>query len=366
MIPRNRRIINLSAIEGNMRLLRSVTPSTAKMMAVVKADGYGHGAAETAEAAIRGGADMLAVASVGEGKKLREAGINVPILVLGAVTETDAAEGVSNNLIQTVCSPEMVQWCEQAASEAKKQTEVHLKIDTGMGRIGVRNEPERDDVLSTLKQSSHVKLSGTFTHFSDADGDEDGKQYTREQFQRFLKLTDPLPKDIIRHCCNSAAIHRFPEMSLDMVRAGISLYGYPPVQTTLPLLPCMKWCADISYIKEIPEGSCISYGRTFRSEKPLRAATVTCGYGDGYFRSAGYEGYVLIHGKRAKILGRVCMDQMIVDISDIENVSVGEEAVLIGRDGEEEISAEDIASWAGTISYEVLLSVGSRVDRIFQ
>lgn len=365
MIPRNRRIIDLSAIEENMRLLRSVTPATAKMMAVVKADGYGHGAAETAEAAIRGGADMLAVASVGEGRKLREKGIKVPILVLGAVTETDVAEGVSNDLIQTVCSPEMVRWCEQAASNEKKQTEVHLKIDTGMGRIGVRTESERDDVLAALKQCCHVKLSGTFTHFSDADGDNDGKRYTHDQFHRFLKLTEPLQKDVIRHCCNSAAIHRFPDMALDMVRAGISLYGYPPVQTDLLLAPCMKWCADISYIKEIPEGSYISYGRTFRSSRTLRAATITCGYGDGYFRSAGKDGYVLIHGKRAKIIGRVCMDQMIVDITDIENVSVGEEAVLIGRDENEEISAEDIASWAGTISYEILLSVGSRVDRIF-
>lgn len=365
MIPRNRRIINLTAIEQNMRFLRSVTPSTAKMMAVVKADGYGHGAAETAKAAIRGGADMLAVASVGEGRKLREVGINVPILVLGAVTEADAAEGVANNLIQTVCSSEMVGWCERAASNMGKQTEVHIKIDTGMGRIGVRTESERDDVLSALKQSCHVDLCGAFTHFSDADGDEKGKQYTREQFQLFLKLTEPLPNNIIRHCCNSAAIHRFPEMSLDMVRAGISLYGYPPVTTTLPLLPCMTWCADISYIKEIPEGSYISYGRTFRSGRTLRAATITCGYGDGYFRSAGKEGYVLIHGKRAKIIGRVCMDQMIVDITDIENVSVGEEAILIGREKDEEITAEDIASWAGTISYEILLSVGSRVDRIF-
>ena len=365
MIPRNRRIINLSAIEENMRLLRSVTPSTAKMMAVVKADGYGHGAVETAEAAIRGGADMLAVASVGEGKKLREKGINIPILVLGAVTETDAAEGVANDLIQTVCTPDMVRWCEQAASIARKQTEVHLKTDTGMGRIGVRTESERDEVLAALRQSSHVVLSGVFTHFSDADGDETGKQYTREQFQRFLSLIEPLPKDVIRHCCNSAAIHRFPEMALDMVRAGISLYGYPPVQTTLPLKPCMKWCADISYIKEIPQGSYISYGRTFRSGGMLRAATITCGYGDGYFRSAGKEGYVLIHGKRAKILGRICMDQMVVDITDIENVSVGEEAILIGHVENEEINAEDIASWAGTISYEILLSVGSRVDRIF-
>ena len=365
MIPRNRRIINLKTIENNMRLLRSATPPTAKMMAVVKADGYGHGAAETAEAAISGGADMLAVASVGEGKKLREQGIAVPILVLGAVTENDAAEGVANDLIQTVCSPEMVRWCDEAASIAKKQTEVHLKIDTGMGRIGVRTDKERDEVLSALKRSRYVKLSGAFTHFSDADGNEDGERYTHEQFQRFLDLTEPLKNDIIRHCCNSAAIHRFPEMALDMVRAGISLYGYPPVPTPLPLMPCMRWCADISYIKDIPEGTFISYGRTFRSPGPLRAATITCGYGDGYFRTAGMKGYVLIHGKRAKIIGRVCMDQMIADITDIDHVSIGDEAVLIGRDGDEEITAEDLASWAGTISYEILLSVGSRVDRIF-
>ena len=366
MIPRNRRIIDLQAIEQNMRLLRASVPSTSRMMAVVKADGYGHGAAETAAAAIRGGADMLAVASVGEGRYLREKGISAPILVLGAVTETDVSEGVRNNLIQTVCSAEMVRLCEKAASEQQKQTEVHLKIDTGMGRIGVRTEQERDNVLLSLKSCSHVQMTGAFTHFSDADGDEDGICYTQEQFLRFMEMTEQLPEGIIRHCCNSAAIHRFPDMALDMVRAGISLYGYPPVSTGLELHPCMKWTADISYIKDIPAGTYISYGRTFRSEKPIRAATITCGYGDGYFRTAGTGGYVLIHGKRAKIIGRICMDQMMADISGIGNVSVGDEAVLIGRDGDEEITAEDIATWAGTISYEILLSVGARVDRIFK
>lgn len=366
MIPRNRRIIDLSAIEENMRLLRSSVPSTAGMMAVVKADGYGHGAAETAEAALRGGADMLAVASVGEGRSLRERGIDAPILVLGAVTETDVSEGVRNNLIQTVCSADMIYLCEEAASAQQKQTEVHMKIDTGMGRIGVRTEKERDDVLEALKACEHVRMTGAFTHFSDADGDDKGIRYTREQYQRFMDMTAPLPQGTVRHCCNSAAIHRFPDMALDMVRAGISLYGYPPVPTGLNLQPCMKWTADISYIKDIPEGTFISYGRTYRSGKPMRTATITCGYGDGYFRSAGSEGYVLIHGKRAKILGRVCMDQMMVDISDIGDVSVGDEAILIGRDNGEEITAEDIASWAGTISYEILLSVGSRVDRIFR
>ncbi len=366
MIPRNRRVIYLAAIEENMRLLRSAVPPSAQMIAVVKADGYGHGAAETARAAIRGGADMLAVASSGEGKLLREQGIRIPILVLGAVTETDAADGVKYDLIQTVCSPEMVRICEKVSESMQKQTEVHLKFDTGMGRIGVRTAEERDEVLHELAKCGSVKLTGAFTHFSDADGDENGTDYTQEQFRRFLDLTETLPEGTIRHCCNSAAIHRFPEMALDMVRAGISLYGYPPVPTTMPLRPCMRWSADISYIKEIPACTYVSYGRTYRSDRPVRIATITCGYGDGYFRTAGAKGYVLIHGRRAKIVGRICMDQMMVDITDIEGVSAGDEAILIGKDGNESITAEDIADWAGTISYEILLSVGSRVDRIFQ
>ena len=366
MTPRNRRIISLLNIEENMRRIRSAVPQNARIMAVVKADGYGHGAAETSKAAIRGGADMLAVASVGEGTELREKGIDAPVLVLGAATESDTREAVVHDLIQAVCSPEMVRWCEKAAASAGKQTEVHLKIDTGMGRIGVRNAQERDAVLAELDRSSHVRLTGAFTHFSDADGDEEGIQYTHDQFQRFMEMTDVLPEGVIRHCSNSAAIHRFPEMALDMVRAGISLYGYPPVPTATELQPCMRWTADISYIKEIPAGTYISYGRTYRSDRPIRVATVTCGYGDGYFRAAGREGYVLIGGRKAKIIGRICMDQMMADITGIENVSVGDEAILIGRDGDVEITAEDVARWAGTISYEILLSSGSRVDRVYR
>ena len=366
MIPRNRRIIDLSVIEENMRAIRASVSPSAGIMAVVKADAYGHGAAEAAEAAVRGGADMLAVASTAEGRQLREHGIRLPILVLGAVTETDVVEGVKYDLIQTVCSAEMVRLCEKAASILQKQTEVHLKIDSGMGRIGVRTEKERDSVLAALAACGNVTLTGVFTHFSDADGDENGIQYTREQFLRFTDMIRPLPDGIIRHCSNSAAIHRFPEMALDMVRAGISLYGYPPVSTSVSLRPCMTWTADISYIKELPAGEYVSYGRTFHANKTVRVATITCGYGDGYFRKAGSDGYVLIRGQRAKIIGRVCMDQMMADISGIDGVTAGEQAVLIGKDGDEEITAEDIAKWAGTISYEVLLSVGSRVDRVFR
>ena len=198
MIPRNRRVIDLSAIEENMRLLRSTVPSTARMMAIVKADGYGHGAAQTAQAAIRGGADMLAVASAGEGRQLREQGIDIPILILGAVTENDVSESVQYDLIQTVCSAEMVHWCERAAQEQKKQTEVHLKVDTGMGRIGVRTENERDAVLRELACAGHVSLTGAFTHFSDADGDEDGMRYTREQYRRFRGKSHRKCKELLQ------------------------------------------------------------------------------------------------------------------------------------------------------------------------
>ena len=363
MNPRNRRVVDPGKIEQNMREICSALPEHVRALAVVKADGYGHGALQTANAAIRGGASMLAVASVDEGAALRDGGIRVPILVLGAVTGYDVKRGAEAGLIQTVCSPEMVRMCETAAVETGKQTEVHLKIDTGMGRIGVRTEKEKEQVLKALQESPHVKLCGAFTHFADADDGEDGERYTEQQFRRFLEMTDGLPEDVIRHCCNSAAIHRHPEMYLDMVRAGISLYGYPPVKTDMNLEPCMTWTATVSYVKEMAPGSFVSYGRTWQADRPVRAATVTCGYGDGYHRSASGKACVLIHGKRAAVIGRICMDQMVADVTDIPDVKAGDEVILIGREGQEQITAEDLAKWSGTISYEILLSVGSRVKR---
>ena len=363
MNPRNRRVVDPGKIEQNMREICSALPEHVRALAVVKADGYGHGALQTARAAIHGGASMLAVASVDEGTALRDAGIRIPILVLGAVTGYDVKQGVEAGLIQTVCSPDMVRMCESAATETGKQTEVHLKIDTGMGRIGIRTEKEKEQVMKTLQECPHVKLSGAYTHFADADGGEDGERYTEQQFRRFLELTDGLPEDVIRHCCNSAAIHRHPEMHLDMVRAGISLYGYPPVKTNMKLEPCMTWTATVSYVKELAPGSFVSYGRTWQANRTIRAATVTCGYGDGYHRSASGKACVLIHGRRAAVIGRICMDQMVADVTDIPDVKPGDEVILIGREGHEQITAEDLAKWSGTISYEILLSVGSRVKK---
>ena len=365
MTPRNRRMIDLAAIRENMVQIRSATHPSAKVMAVVKADGYGHGSVEVSRAALAGGADMLAVASVAEGTVLREKGIRAPILVLGAVLADDVAEGVENDIIQTVCTPEMVRLCEEAAAKTGKQTKVHLKIDTGMGRIGVRSREERDAVLQEIINSPHVLLDGAFTHLSDADDGEDGMAYTEGQFQKFLELTKDLPQHVIRHCANSAAIHRRPDMALDMVRAGISLYGYPPVESGLELKPCMRWTAKVSYVKELPAGEYISYGRTFRTDRPTRVATVTCGYADGYHRSASGKAEVLIHGRRVPVLGRICMDQMMADVSELDNVQPEDEVILMGESGNERITAEDLAAWSGTISYEILLSVGSRVERVF-
>ena len=223
MEPRNRRIIDPDALERNMRIIRAETPGSAKVLAVVKADGYGHGAVTAARAALAGGADMLAVASVEEGRRLRNAGIGAGILVLGAVTAADVEDGVRAGLTQTVCSPEMVRLCEAAAKSTGLAAEVHLKVDTGMGRIGVRTMEERDETLKAVRSAEGVRLTGAFTHFSDADGEDSGMAYTEEQFQNFLRMTDGL--GVIRHCANSAAIHRRPDMALDMVRAGISFYG---------------------------------------------------------------------------------------------------------------------------------------------
>lgn len=366
VVPRNQRIIQTDRLYENMKKIRNAVASGVKVLAVVKADGYGHGSVETSRAALRGGADMLAVASVAEGSFLRKNGIKAPILVLGAVTAGDVEEGVENDLIQTVCSEEMVMLCNKSAAALQKQTEVHLKIDTGMGRIGVRTEAELKTVYAAILKSEHVLLTGAFTHFSDADDGEDGMRFTEKQYRRFLDMTSLLPEGILRHCSNSAAIHRRPDFALDMVRAGISLYGYPPVaENNLHLQPCMEWTAKISYIKELPAGEYISYGRTFRCLSPIRTATITCGYADGYHRCASGKAEVLIHGKRARILGRICMDQMVADVTDIPEAAPEDKVILMGEDQEEIITAEDIASWAGTISYEILLSVGSRVERIF-
>lgn len=361
MNTRNKRIIHTDILRENMRVIRAEIPSKTKVMAVVKADAYGHGLVKTAFAALEGGADMLAVATAAEGALLRKGGVESQILVLGAVNEAEVRTGLKYDLVQTVCSPEMVYLCREAAKAEGKSAAVHLKIDTGMGRIGVRNKEERDAVLQALSACPEVTLEGAFTHFADADGENE--DYTRKQFELFLEMTQDLQPGLLLHCANSAAIHRFPEMRMSMVRAGISLYGYPPVNTSLEVKPAMEWMAEIIYVKELKAGETVSYGRIFKADKDMKVATIACGYGDGYHRAATGKAQVLIHGKRVPVIGRICMDQMMADVTDITGVQPGDEAILMGSTGTETINAEDLAQAAGTISYEILLAATERVER---
>lgn len=361
MCARQLRTIDLAALEGNVRLLKGALPEGTALMAVVKADGYGHGMVQAARSALKAGAAALAVATVDEGVILRGAGVTAPVLVLGASWSDEVEEGIRHGLTLTVCTPQGVREAQAAASG--REALIHLKLDTGMNRIGARDEKEVRAVMKALEECPRVRLTGAFTHFADADGDD--MRFTWEQLERYRALTALLPGGITRHCLNSAAIHRLPEAAFDMVRAGISMYGYPPVPTDLPLKPCMRWTSRVTHVKEIAPGDTVSYGRTFTAERPLRVATVACGYGDGYHRAASGRAEVIIRGRRARVIGRICMDQMMADVTDIPDTALGDEVILMGESGGETITAEDIASWAGTISYEVLLAATGRVPRVW-
>ena len=359
---RQLRVINLAQLRENTRLIRSAVPASARLMAVVKADAYGHGAVQTARAVLEADADWLAVACVEEGVELREAGIDAPILVLGGSNPRAMAAAARHHITLALYTPEQVAQADEAAREADQPLEAHVKLDTGMGRIGARTPEEVIALREAFAAHPSVRLTGVFTHFADADGVD--LSFTHTQLRRFEELTALLPDGLLRHCANSAAIHRLmPEAAFDMVRMGISLYGYPPVATDLPLKPCMRWEAEITHVKDIAPGDAVSYGCIFRAETPMRIATVACGYGDGYHRAATGGATVLIHGQRAPIVGRICMDQMMADVTDIPGVKAGDTAVLLGEDGSETVTAEDIARWSGTISYEVLLAATGRVHR---
>ena len=365
---KNLRIIDLEQLRENIRVIRAAVPSSARLLCVVKADAYGHGMAQVAREAELAGADWLAVAITEEGAALRRAGITLPILVLGATTPDAALQGVEAGVTLTVCTPEMVRSVEAAALKLNRMGDVHIKIDSGMCRIGCRNQEEVRSVLAALAECPHVRLTGAFTHFADADREDEDMTFTRQQFDRFLELTKPLPEGIIRHCANSAAIHRcMPEMALDMVRAGITLYGYPPVKTDMPVRPFMRWETEVTHVKQLQPGDTVSYGRTFTADRAITAATCAVGYGDGYHRAMTGKAWVLIKGVRCPILGRICMDQIVVDASRVPGgVQPCDRVTLMGRDGEEELTAEDLAAWAGTISYEILLGATDRVPRVWE
>lgn len=357
--------VDLEAIAENTAILRRATLPAPHMLAVVKANAYGHGLTQVAKTALQNGADWLGVAIPEEGEALRNAGVEAPILVLGAVTEKGAEASVRNRLTQTVFDPERVRMLEDAAEKLNMTADMHLKCDTGMGRIGVRSEEELRAVLNALATAPLVRLTGAFTHFADADGDSD--DYSLHQIEAFNRLVALLPKGILIHAAASAASLRYPQARYGMTRQGISLYGCPPIPEAPALKPALSWHTEVVYVKDLPAGACVSYGCTYKAEKPIRVATLPVGYGDGYHRALSGKAFVLIGGKRCPVIGRVCMDQIMADVSDVpeEKLFLGAPAVLLGRQENEEITADELASWAGTISYEMLLAATARVPILY-
>ncbi|MBO5076706.1 MAG: alanine racemase [Clostridia bacterium] len=376
--------IDLDAIARNTRAVRRVTSPDAKLIGVVKADAYGHGAVHVAHCLLENGTDMLAVSQIDEALQLRLCGISAPILILSDAEPERAAELVRFEITQTVFSPEMAESVSKAAAELGKTARIHIKLDSGMGRVGFRTE-DPDTVPAILKIAAlpGICVEGLFTHFAISD-ESGGKAYTRAQFDRFMRVAGELESAglhiPIKHVANSAAILRFPDMHLDAVRAGIILYGMYPSDTTradtektapegFSLEPAMAFKAKITAVKKVPAGTFLSYGCTYCTEEERMIATVPVGYADGYARSLGNRAEVLIHGKRVPVRGRVCMDQCLTDVTELfragDEVKPGDEAVLFGRQGDDYISPEELAKLEDTINYEIICSLSKRIPRKF-
>ena len=364
--------IDMDACRKNIdAMLAKLRPET-KMTLVIKTDAYGHGALPVA----RLGETLdrvwgYAVATSQEAFSLRRNGIKKPILILGYTFEGDYPEMVAQEIRPVVFRYETAEIFSRAAKEAGKTVHIHIGLDTGMHRIGFPDTAESIKEIQKIQQLENVELEGIFTHFARAD--EADKTYARAQLLRFVSFVTKLERAGItfklRHAANSASIMEFSEAQIDMVRAGITIYGIYPSREVkpenLPLEPMMTLKSRIVFIKEILSGDAVSYGGTFVAEKPMKIATISAGYGDGYPRSLSNKGYILIHGKKAPILGRICMDQFMVDVTEIPEAKELEEVTLMGRDGEEVLSVDTISEQAGRFPYEFVCDIGKRVPRVY-
>ena len=362
-------IVDLDAIASNIKNIRAKVDKNSGIIGIIKADAYGHGSAETAKVLLDNGADWLAVAVVDEGLNLRKNGITAPILLLGYTPELRLNDVINNGFIQTVYSYDTAKKLSDAASALGKKAVIHIKIDTGMGRIGYRVNEESADEIVKISKLPNIDVNGMFTHFSTAD--EADKAYTLEQYNKFVKMNDMLEERglhiPVKHAANSAAIMDFDNMMFNMVRPGIILYGaYPSDEVkkeNLLLSPAMSIKTHVSYVKDVNEGDSISYGRKYIAPSKRRIATIPVGYADGFIRAYSKGGKVLVRGEYAPIVGRICMDQFMVDVTDIDGVEVNDEVVLMGRQGDKEITADFIASVLDTINYEVFCTLSKRVPR---
>ena len=365
--------INLDAIGHNVREIRKKLCKGVRLLAVVKADGYGHGAYQTAVTALKNGAEFLAVAFVDEAIELRRKGIDAPILILGNSTDDAIDEIVDANITATVSDITFARKLSEAAVKRGKTARIHIKIDTGMSRIGflADNDANRscscDEILKIAKLPN-LEIEGMFTHFASSDEPDGG--YTQMQYDRFMSINEELEKNglhiPIKHACNSAGIVRFPHMQLDMVRAGIIIYGMYPSRNfdkaLIDLIPAMTFKSRITQIKDYDKGTCLSYGMTHTLEEKSRIATVSVGYADGYRRNLSGKAKIFVNGKDVEQLGRICMDQCMIDVTKVNNINVGDEVTLFGTTG---VSVDCIAELLDTINYEVTCGISKRVPRIY-
>ncbi|MDO4438221.1 MAG: alanine racemase [Eubacteriales bacterium] len=361
-IDLGRAVHNIISIRNHMR-------NGLKLCAIVKADAYGHGAVEYCKA-VNEYADYFAVASLGEGLVLREADINKPILILGSIFPEEIEEAVKNDLSMTIFQINRAELISKKAGELGKTASVHFAVDTGMSRIGLLPDEQGVEEAAKIASLPNISIDGTFTHFATAD--EGDISAAREQYRRFKYFLDFMAERNIptglRHCSNSAGIVKELGTELDMVRAGMILYGYAPSYETdcelLDLKPVMSLKSRLAYIKTVKQFTKIGYGGSFTAPYDMKIGTVNLGYADGYYRNLSNKGAeVLIRGKRCRIVGRICMDQFMVDLTDIKDVSEGDVVTLIGRDGEEEITALELSKLAGHVHYEILCAINGRVPR---
>ena len=383
LVDLNRAEIDLTAIASNVTELRRITRSKAKLLVAVKANAYGHGIVEVAQQAIESGADALGVARLPEAVVLRDSGIEAPILIFGYTPPDSVDTLIRLDLTQSVYSVDTAKDYAERLGQAKKRLKVHLKVDSGMGRLGLLPDSRRyvapgmnlngSAEKETLQIAGlrQLELEGVFTHFASSDSAD--KTYADQQFETYIEFLDCLKRaglEIpIRHAANSGAIIDLPHMHLDMVRAGISLYGLYPSdevdRSKITLRPAMSLKARIIHLKTVPAGSAISYGMTHITEKPTKIATIPIGYADGYNRRLTNQGFMLVNGVRAPIVGRVCMDLTMLDVGHIPKVNIEDEVVMIGQQGNESITADEIASLLGTINYEITSAITARVPRVY-
>lgn len=362
--------IDLDALDFNIKSIIKRVNGRAKLIGTIKADGYGHGAIEVADVLTANGVDMFSVAMLDEAINLRNNGIDKPILILGLTPPQYIKEALEYDVILTVPNYETAVTISKAAVELGKKAVIHIKLDTGMGRIGFKPNEESVDIIEKISKLDNIEIEGIFTHFSTSDSKD--KTFTGIQKERFVKTVEALEKRgvhiPIKHASASAGLMDFDDMFFNAVRPGIILYGYYPsddvMKDRLSLKPVMSLKSYVTFIKEIDEGDSISYGRTYVADSKRKIATIPAGYADGYNRLLSNKGRILINGKSAPIRGRVCMDQCMVDITDID-AKEWDEVVLLGKQGNEEITADEIAKTIGTISYEVLCMVSKRVPRIY-